>query len=242
MVPKTFPPYPQRQDLDIFAALTPAKEIGGDLYDYFIRDEKLFFCIGDVSGKGVPAALVMAVTRSLFRSVAAHNEHPDDIVAAINDSMAEMNESDMFVTLFVAVLNLSNGHMHYCNAGHEAPLLIGRGIGLLPTENNIPVGLMVGWNYVGQETDVYSLTTIFLYTDGLSEAENSEHVQFTKQRLVEVARQTLAHHSHANSEASFPEKLVTDMTAALHQFVGEAEQSDDLTMLAIRFCPTGSCS
>ena len=229
MLPKTFPPYPDRDDIDIFASLVPAKEVGGDLYDFHICDEKLFFCIGDVSGKGVPASLLMAVTRSLFRSVSSHEDKPETIIATINEAMSDMNESDMFVTFFVGVLDLTTGQLHYCNAGHEAPLLIGKGVGLLPAENNIPVGLMPDWTYEGQEALIYPGTTIFIYTDGLTEAEDSNHAQFGKQRMVKTAQKALRDGSFA------PESIITLQTESLHRFVGNAEQSDDLTMLAIRF-------
>ena len=226
MVPKAFP---EREDVDIFASLVPAKEVGGDLYDFNIRDGKLFFCIGDVSGKGVPAALVMAVTRSLFRIVSNHEEQPETIVADINESLAEMNETDMFVTLFVGALDLSTGMMRYCNAGHEEPLLVGKGVGVLPSNSNIPVGVMSGWNFKGHEARIYPGTTIFMYTDGLTEAENATHAQFGKLRLTKTARQTLA------ADKFDPEGIIEAQTEAVHRFVGDAEQSDDLTMLAIRF-------
>ena len=230
MLPKTFPPYPERSDVNIFASLVPAKEVGGDLYDYHIRDEKLFFCIGDVSGKGVPAALLMAVTRSLFRNVSANEDMPENIVTAMNKSMVEMDQSDMFVTLFVGALDLTTGQLRYCNAGHEVPLLIGKGTGLLPSNNNIPIGLMPEWNYEGQETLIYPGTTIFLYTDGLTEAENKAHIQYGKQQMVKTAQQILHDGSSTN-----PENIIALQKDALNQFVGNAEQSDDLTMLAIRF-------
>lgn len=229
MVPKSFPPYPERKDVDIFASLEPAKEVGGDLYDFNIRDGKLFFCIGDVSGKGVPAALVMAVTRSLFRIVSDHEDQPEVIVMDINESLAEMNDSDMFVSLFVGVLELSTGLLRYCNAGHEDPLLIGKGVGVLPSNSNIPVGVMSGWKYIGHEALVYPGTTIFMYTDGLTEAEDITHAQFGRQRISKVARQTFAANKYD------PESIIVAQTEALHQFVRNAEQSDDLTMLSIRF-------
>ena len=229
MLPKIFPPYPDRDDIDIFGQLTPAKEVGGDLYDFYIRDEKLFFCIGDVSGKGVPASLVMAVTRSLFRTVSAHESMPDRIVATLNDAMAEDNEANMFVTLFVGVFDLPTGRLRYCNAGHDAPLIICKGVELLPVDANIPVGLMQGWKYTTQETFIAPQTTLFLYTDGLTEAENIEHQLFGEQRIVDVARQALAHQTGAS------EPIIRLMTEAVHAFVGEAEQSDDLTMLAVRY-------
>jgi sigma-B regulation protein RsbU (phosphoserine phosphatase) len=215
--------------VDIYASLVPAKEVGGDLYDFNIRDGKLFFCIGDVAGKGVPASLVMAVTRSLFRIVSDHEDQPETIVMDINESLFEMNDSDMFVTLFVGVLDLATGLLRYCNAGHEEPLLIGKGVGLLPSANNIPVGLMQGRSFEGQDAYIYPGTTIFLYTDGLTEAEDATHAQYGKQRLTRTARQALASNKYD------PETIVKVQTDALHSFVGNAEQSDDLTMLAIRY-------
>lgn len=229
MLPKQYPPYPERKDVDIFGSLVPAKEVGGDLYDFNIRDGKLFFCIGDVSGKGVPASLVMAVTRSLFRVVTDHEDQPEAIVMDINESLADMNDSEMFVTLFVGVLDLTTGLLRYCNAGHEEPLLVGKGVGLLPSADNIPVGVEAGKSYKAQEEIIYPGTTIFLYTDGLSEAEDATHAQYGKQRVSKTARQALA------ADKYDPEGLIAAQTEALHHFVGNAEQSDDLTMLAIRF-------
>ena len=229
MLPKLFPPYPERDDIDIFGALTPAKAVGGDLYDFYIRDEKLFFCIGDVSGKGVPASLVMAVTRSLFRTISAHESHPDRIVTLINNTLSDQNESNMFVTLFVGVLDLPTGRMRYCNAGHDAPLLVGNGIGFLPCDSNIPAGVMNEWKYTSQKTIILPQTTIFLYTDGLTEAENIRHELFGEQRIMKIAEELLQT-QHQN-----PEGIIAGMTQAVRTFAGEAEQSDDLTMLAIQY-------
>ncbi len=215
--------------MQLFASLTPAKQVGGDLFDFYIRDGKLFFCIGDVSGKGVPASLFMTVTRSMFRTVSAHNSSPDYIVSVLNESMAEINELNMFVTLFVGVLDLSTGLMRYCNAGHDAPLLVGMGVGELPVDSNIPVGFMPGWTFTTQEAVIYQGTTIFLFTDGLTEAENAEHDQFQMDRINEVAERVLAEHKQD------PKTFIAMMTDAVHEFVGDAEQSDDLTMFAIQF-------
>ena len=230
MLPKTFPPYPDRKDIDIYARLTPAKEVGGDLYDFYIRDEKLFFCVGDVSGKGVPASLVMAVTRALFRTVSARESHPSKIVGSINDVMAADNESNMCVTLFVGVLDLPTGRLRYCNAGHCAPLLIGAGVGLLPIVPNLPSGVLPGFKYEGQETLVYPGTTIFLYTDGLTEAENGAHELYGESRMLEAARRL-----YAQSTYYVPQLLLENMTANVDAFVDGAEQSDDLTLMAIRY-------
>ena len=230
MLPKIFPPYPDRDDIDVYGKLTPAKEVGGDLFDFYIRDEKLFFCIGDVSGKGVPAALVMAVTKAQFRTISAHQASPDKIISNINDAMAQDNDSNMFVTLFIGVLDILSGRLHYCNAGHDAPLLIGNtGAGLLPVDSNLPVGVMPGWKYTRQETLVDPDTTIFLYTDGLTEAENIDHKLFDLSRIIDKAHQLQQEHNFS------PTVIINQMTEAVRAFVGEADQSDDLTMLAIQY-------
>ena len=229
MLPKEFPPFPERTDIDIYGQVTPAKAVGGDLFDFFIRDEKLFFCIGDVSGKGVPASLVMAVTRALFRTASSHEVHPDVIVSAINSSVSEENDSSMFVTLFVGVLDLSSGQLSYCNAGHDSPLLIGSDVSILPCDSNLPNGVMPDWHFSLQQIALAPHTTIFLYTDGLNEAEDCKHSQFGDDRIVRIAEASLA-----KGQAD-PHALISNMTKAVHQFVGAAEQSDDLTMLAIRY-------
>ena len=230
MLPKTFPPYPDRDDVDIYGQLMPAKEVGGDLFDFFLRDEKLFFCIGDVSGKGVPASLLMAVTRSLFRTIASHESQPARIMTAINESISEDNESNMFVTLFIGVLDLPTGRMRYSNAGHDAPILIGdQGVGFLPCDPNLPVGIITDWKFTLQETVIDSQTTIFLYTDGLTEAENLRHEQFQEERVLDTVLDT------ACEAERKPEKFIEHMTKVVQDFVGNAEQSDDQTMLAIQY-------
>ncbi len=227
MLPKTFPPFPERDDVEVYGSLVPAKEVGGDLYDFFIRDEKLFFCVGDVSGKGVPASLVMAVTRSLFRSESVHEANPARIVEAMNSAMAEMNDSNMFVTLFIGVLDLPTGRLHYCNAGHCAPLLVGTSVGTLPVETNIPLGVVKDWKYISQESIVSPQTLVFLYTDGLTEAENSQHEQFGEQRMFDVARKICQDNEQVD--------IIQHMQEAVHEFVDGAEQSDDLTMLMVQY-------
>ena len=226
MIPKTFPPFPERKDLDLAATIVPAKEVGGDLYDFFIRDEKLFFCIGDVSGKGIPASLVMAVTRSLFRAVSAHDDSPAKIVASMNDSMSETNESNMFVTFFCGVLDLSAGRLRYCNAGHNPPMILTDAIRMLPVEPNLPLGILKGMNYIEQETPFLYDDALFLYTDGLSEAENASQEQFGEGRIetaLHGRKRSVDHLENIKQQVSL--------------FVGEAPQSDDLTMLFIHYLP-----
>jgi sigma-B regulation protein RsbU (phosphoserine phosphatase) len=228
MLPKTFPPYPERNDVDIYGLLTPAKAVGGDLFDFYIRDEQLYFCIGDVSGKGIPASMFMAVTRSLFRNISAHVAAPERIAYALNNALSENNESSMFVTLFAGVLHLPTGQLRYCNAGHNAPLLVGSGVSTLPCQPNLPLGIVADYPFEPQETRLAAGTTIFLFTDGLNEAENAHHEQFGDQRILDVATRLSAQHAHQ------PTNITNAMRHAVHTFVNGAEQSDDLTMLAIQ--------
>ena len=225
MLPKIYPAFPNRDDVDIYGFVMPAKAVGGDLYDFFIRDEKLFFCIGDVSGKGVPAALVMAVTRYLFRNIAAYTHEPANIVMALNDAMSSNNDTGMFVTLFLGVLDLHTGRLDFANAGHNPPLLLRGGeVSELTCDANIPVGVMESFSFTSQHLQLHSGNSIFLYTDGLNEAEDAEHRQFGLERVKQVALTT----------DDSPQCLIEAMTAAVSSFVGDAEQSDDLTMLTVK--------
>ena len=224
MVPKVFPPFPERHDLDMAATIVPAKEVGGDLYDFFIRDEKLFFCIGDVSGKGVPASLVMAVTRSSFRNAAGKEDSPGSIVTSMNDSLAAMNENNMFVTFFCGVLDLASGRLRYCNAGHNPPKTLTDEIRTLPVQPNLPLGVIPGMQYVEQETVFHYDDALFLYTDGLTEAENTQHEQFGDERMLTAL--------HTRESA---DKHLENIKQKVKGFVGEASQSDDLTMLFIHY-------
>ena len=229
MLPEKFPSRDDRDDVQLYASLTPAKQVGGDLFDFYFRDEKLFFCIGDVSGKGIPASLFMALTRSAFRTVSAHESMPGRIVTTMNKTIADMNKQFMFVTLFVGVLDLPTGRLHYCNAGHDAPLLVGAGGGRLPCIPNVPVGFFPAWDYVPQEAQIFTGTTIFLFTDGLTEAMDADQNQFQMERVNDVASQALS------NQQQEPRQLIARMTEAVHKFVGDAEQSDDLTMMAIQY-------
>ena len=225
MLPK-ITPAPERDKIDIHASLTPAKAVGGDFYDFLIRNGRLFFCIGDVSGKGVPAAIVMSIISTQFRSLSTTEDKPEKIVSNINSAAEGRNESMMFATLFVGILDLSTGGLAYCNAGHNAPILTGKEPHFLKVKPNLPVGVETDWSYTGQHLTLTPGTTLLLYTDGLTEAENGEHDQFGEQRIFDTLMET---------GVDTPETAVSSLLDAVHQFVGEAEQSDDLTMLAIRF-------
>ena len=226
MLPKKYPAFPDRTDVDVYGQVTPAKAVGGDLYDFFIHDEKLFFCIGDVSGKGIPASLVMAVTCSLFRNIAAHTTKPEIIVTGLNEALCTNNETNMFVTVFAGVLDLKTGHLSYSNAGHDMPLLIDdNGVTILSCDPNVPAGVSADWTFTSQQLVLKEGATLFLYTDGLNEAEDVRHNQFGMKRMLDVA----------NGASSRPEELVNTMKQAVEQFVGGADQSDDLTMFAIQY-------
>ena len=229
MIPKIFPPFPERDDLELAVKLVPAKEVGGDLYDFFIDDEKLYFIIGDVSGKGIPASLVMAVTCRLFRSVASHLDKPEEIIASLNDSLADGNESNMFCTAFLGVLDLTTGHLRYCNAGHNAPFIIGADgrIALLDVVPNLPLGLFGGFPYEGQEIQIDKQALLYLFTDGVNEAENNAKEQFGDLRLEGLLRR------NATLE---PSGIISATLAEVEHHADGAEQSDDITVMCIKYC------
>lgn len=230
MIPKIFPPFPQREDVDLYACLLPAKEVGGDLYDFFIDDEKLYFTVGDVSGKGVPASLLMAVTRSLFRNIATHLKSPEVIVRSLNDSIAESNEAGMFVTLFLGIIDLKTGKMEYCNAGHNAPVLHHLGTGtFLNTIPNLPLGLFQGFEYKKQELQLEPDTQLFAYTDGVTEAENVDQELFSDERLLRLF-------SEPKPEKTTKEKVL-EILDHVHQHAKGAEQSDDITLFCVHYRP-----
>ena len=219
---------PDCKDLTVKGSLTPAKEVGGDLFDYFVRDGRLFFCIGDVSGKGVPAAIVMSVVLYQFRSVSDREEDPARIVTELNRMVCQRNGSGMFVTFFLGVLDLSTGVLHYCNAGHDHPVLVLESAEELPALANMPVGVFDDFVYQAQETTVTPGTVLFLYTDGVTEAKDVQRRQYGKQRLFEVL----------SGSVREPDALLCSVLDGVRAFVGEAGQSDDITMLAVSYDPS----
>jgi sigma-B regulation protein RsbU (phosphoserine phosphatase) len=227
MIPTTFLSAPEWTDVDMSGLVVPAKEVGGDLYDFYERDGRLFFCIGDVSGKGVPAALVMSATRGLFRSASAHEKSPQRIVSVMNEAMMDTNENNMFVTCFLGVLDLATGHLRYCNAGHNAPVRLHAGAAaFLDVVPNLPLGVEPGMQFEEQETDLAVGEGLFLYTDGLTEAENADHALFGEDRLLENALRL------GGEKADV---MVKSMAAAVEAHSRGCDPSDDLTMLAVRF-------
>lgn len=229
MLPKQFPAFPERNDISLWAKLVPAKEVGGDLYDFFIEDEKLYFIIGDVSGKGVPASLVMAVTCRLFRSVASHLKKPADIISSLNDSLADGNDSNMFCTAFLGILDLKTGHLEYCNAGHNAPLVIAPNGNVYPMDivPNLPLGLFSGFPYEGQETTIERQTMLYMFTDGVNEAENINNELLGDDRIFEMLKKN----------ASLEPGDIIDVTfEQIRRHADGAEQSDDITVMCFKYC------
>ena len=227
MVPRTFPPFPDRKDLDLFAFMNPAKEVGGDLYDFFIVKEKLYFCIGDVSGKGVPASLFMAVVRSLFRVAGQQGLSPSVIAGQINDAIVEENEQLMFVTLFIGALDLATGRLDFCNCGHNPPLMLsrtGEAPQFIDCKANTSVGVQPGFVFEGQVLESVAGKPLLLFTDGLNEAENEAHELFGNEGILKALSET----PYQNAQTT-----VETLRSAVAAHIGSAEQSDDLTMVCL---------
>jgi sigma-B regulation protein RsbU (phosphoserine phosphatase) len=229
ILPKIFPAFPDRREIELFASLESAKQVGGDLYDFFFIDHKrLCFVIGDVSDKGVPAALFMAITMTLIRSTAEEHDDPATIMTRVNDKLSRENPNSMFVTLFIGILDTSTGQVAYANGGHNPPILI-RNNGTatyLQGISGLVVGGMEGIPYEGLHLALNPGETIFLYTDGVTEALDAHANLFSDQRLLEEVR------AHGRDD---PQDLIHAVRTRVEQHVGTAQQSDDITMLALRF-------
>jgi serine phosphatase RsbU (regulator of sigma subunit) len=225
MVPHEFP---QREGLDMFASMTPAKEVGGDLYGYLLEDDKLYFAVGDVSGKGVPASLFMAQATRLFLTLAKQGMMPVEICNHMNDALSgDDNENGMFVTFWLGLLNLQTGHLDFCNAGHNPPI-IGGGDNhgdFLEMQPNAPIGLFPGLEYEGEEIETVKGRVLFIYTDGLNEAENPQQEQFGDERLLSILRDT-----HFDSA----QQVIESLKAEIEKHRKDTEPNDDLTMMCLR--------
>ena len=225
MLPSVFP---NREGLDMHASMTPAKEVGGDLYGYLLKGDSLYFCVGDVSGKGVPASLFMAQVTRLFRTLANQQMAPADICTHMNEALSgDENPTNMFVTMFVGMVNLQSGHLKFCNAGHNPPVIgggehHGEFLQMLP---NFPIGVLPGLEFQGEEIDTIKGRALFLYTDGLNEAENREHEQFGDDQLLSILRNT-----HFESAQQVVETLYNEV----QRHRDGADPNDDLTMMCLR--------
>ncbi len=233
MVPHVFDAFPKELGIDLYASMTPAKEVGGDLYDFFLKDKKLYICVGDVSGKGVPASMTMAVAVNLFRSVAKEGFTPAQIAMQINKTLSVDNENSIFVTMFIAEIDLETGRMDFCNAGHNSPVIVNNQLKpgnpnrakYIDMESNAPVGLWPELEYVGECIDNIKGYTLLVYSDGLTEAENEEQEQHGEERLLELMRED----EFVNAEST-----VNMILGDVATHVGSADQSDDLTILCLK--------
>lgn len=224
MLPQNFP---QREDCSLFAMVQPAKEVGGDLYDFVGVGDSLFFLVGDVSGKGVPAALFMAIARAAFRFIGALGLPMREVVRRVNDCLCDGNTNEMFVTLFAACLDLKTGDMVYCNAGHNPIVLIGPDgkSSFLQAKPNLAAGLFEGFPYEDEQIHLERGTRLVLYTDGVTEAERSDKVQYGEEKLLKwAAGLNPLTSSHA---------AVQDLFAHVKKFTAGADQNDDITIMSV---------
>lgn len=217
--------FPQRDDLELYASMTAAKEVGGDLYDYLFIDDNLCFCVGDVSGKGVPSALFMAQVIRLFRAMAKRHYTPAKIATELNAELVEHNDDGMFVTMFIGMVHLPTGKLDFCNAGHNPPVLAnGNESHFISMESNAPIGLWEGLKYTGEVIENIRGQLLFVYTDGLNEAENTKQVQFSEELLLDIVKRT--------SNMS-PQEMIKTMNNEVNKHRDGAEPNDDLTMLCL---------
>ena len=224
MVPNEFP---KREGLDLFASMAPAKEVGGDLYGYLLMGDKLYFCVGDVSGKGVPASLFMAQAARLFHTLAGQHMMPAEIATHMNAELTGGNEQGMFVTIFLGLVDLKTGHLHFCNAGHNPPVLGGTAThgDFMQIEANAPIGLWPDIAFVGEEIESIKGHPLFIYTDGLNEAENKEQEQFGDKHLLDILRST--HFENA-------QQVIQTLETEVERHRDGAEPNDDLTMMCLK--------
>ena len=228
MVPKVFPPFPDRSEFDIFAAMVPAKEVGGDLYDFFFIDsDHLYFAVGDVSGKGVPASLLMAVTKTLFKAAAVNGGSPTEILSRLNTEICLNNESGMFVTLICGVLDVRTGRIDYGNAGHNLPYVLSNGtLATLPNHGGMILGVSEAAEFVAGELRLKPGDQLVLYTDGVTEAMDKDDQFFAEGRL-ETTLQAM--------KGRRGKEVVEGVVKAVQHFSNGAPQSDDITLLVLGY-------
>lgn len=235
MLPKVYPAFPDRKELDVYGFLKPAKSVGGDLYDYFIRDDKFYCCIGDVSGKGIPASLYMAVVRSLFHNVSMREDNPAAIVSQLNNALSEGNDHNMFCTLFLGVLDLKTGHVDFCNAGHNAPVirqLSDDGATVVRYTHpkvNLAVGVLPDFPYAKEEIVLKPGEAIFMYTDGVTEAENTAKQLFGEEATLKALTEARSHNCRSAKD------FVDYVYNVINQYSTGTEQSDDITMVVVEY-------
>ena len=232
MLPKNFPAFPGRLDFDLHGVLQPAKTVGGDLYDYFLIDEDhLFFMVGDVSDKGISAALFMAITKSLFNTNFSSSTTPDmvDEITKINKALSQNNSTMMFVTVFVCILNLKTGRVTYVDGGHERPLILrgGKKVEVFAKKNGLPICIDSDFQYTQYEFNLEAGDTIVLYTDGLEDAHSPEGVRRTIQPSVDLLESLGTNRT--------PVEINTLLLKEVNDFIGTADQFDDITILTVNY-------
>jgi sigma-B regulation protein RsbU (phosphoserine phosphatase) len=228
MVPQTFPPFPERNEFSIYAELHPAREVGGDFYDFFFIDEnRICLCVGDVSGKGVPAALFMAVTQTLIKARAMDDISTASIISRVNDELSGDNPASMFVTVFIAIMNVKTGEVVYTNAGHNPPYIIRKDCSVEPIDDRHGpvIGALSGMTYKESRANLYHGDTIFMYTDGVTEAMDENNNLYSEKRLAELL---------SSQECASIKLMVEMVKQSVEQFQGKAEQFDDITILAVQ--------
>ncbi len=226
---KIFPPFPQHKAFDIYASLIPAREVGGDLYDFFfIDDEQLFFSIGDVSDKGIPAALFMAITKTLIKSIAEYEHNPAKVLERVNNELSLDNESNMFVTVFCGILNIKTGEVSYTNAGHNAPLLIreGQEIQEIYVPKSLALGVAPNVSYVNTKFTLNHNDKLILYTDGITEAMCKNKIIFGLDKFKDIL-----YKSFADTLINISENI----NDAVKAHAAGAEQSDDITLMIVEW-------
>jgi sigma-B regulation protein RsbU (phosphoserine phosphatase) len=229
IVPKLFPPFPNRTEFDIFATLRPAKEVGGDFYDFFfIDDDRLFFALGDVSGKGVPASLFMAVTKTLIRSTVRKDSNPDEVLSSVNDMLCEGNDACMFVTVSCGVLNVRTGEVVCADAGHNPNIyLTSAGEACyLDAAQTMALGIMEGVPYRTHRSVLKPGDVLFMYTDGVTEAVNAKDELFSEERLLQYICEL------KNSEV---QDMIFRVMEEIDQYAQSVPQADDITMMAMKY-------
>lgn len=230
MLPRIFPPFPQRKDFDIFASMIPAKEVGGDLFDFFfISENKFCFIIGDVSGKGVPASLFMVIAKTLIKNEALRDIPPEEIFFNVNNALCEDNDESMFVTGFVCIIDLETGQVDFSNAGHNPPLLMGitnKKCDYMKVNPGFVLGGMSEFEYVTESLHMNAGDILFLYTDGVNEAMDPDYNEYTELRLKQLL---------SKDDTRDVNQIVVSVNLDVNRFVKEAEQSDDITILAFKY-------
>ena len=228
-LPRLFPPFPDRKEFTLYASMTPAKEVGGDFYDFFMIDhDHMAFVMADVSGKGVPAALLMMVSRVLIKSTLQNGQGPAETLYTVNNQLCEGNDADFFVTVWLAVLEISTGKGVAANAGHEHPVLrrAGGDYELQVYRHSMPIATMKGLKFREHEFQMNPGDSFFVYTDGVPEATNASKELFGTERMLEAL--------NTDPDAQ-PEQVMANVSHAIHSFVEDAEQFDDITMMCFRY-------